>query len=71
MAPAKARMEVYTNLPARHARGCPCNILRAVRWQLATCDLDARVRMRILSTIKAVLPCTCPKGDEKQSKKRR
>lgn len=60
----KARMEVFKNLPPRHARGCPQNILRSVMWQLSSVDLDVSKKLDILTTLKEKLPCLCPKVEE-------
>jgi len=60
----RAQKELLTNLPPRHARGCPCNILRSAMWQLSTCDIDVWKKLKILGDIKKALPCLCPKAKE-------
>jgi len=49
-------------LPPRHARGCPKNVMRSVIWQLKTCELTPEKRAEILGTLQNVLPCLCPKS---------
>ena len=63
----KARAEVLTSLPPRHARGCPQNIVRSALWHLATCDLDPRERVTIIAKLREILPCLCPKGEERDA----
>jgi hypothetical protein len=58
---AKRRVQAYENLPPRHARGCPRNVLRAVEMQLAFTEVTPKELCDIIQALKDTLPCKCPK----------